>query len=176
MEECAAQFGATVDRQAWHLVGPMHLAETRQQAAHDTVFGLEQWVDYFQRVAALPIAPNASTHPEMVDVLNASGFAVIGTPDDAVAQIRRLAEKSGGFGAYLLLAHEWADERETLHSYDLFARYVMPELQRSAHTLVASRDWAADNRETFIGAATAAVQSAIQRHQEEHEQAAQPAG
>jgi limonene 1,2-monooxygenase len=171
MEERAAQFGAAVDRRRWRLVGPMHLAETREQAARDTKFGLEQWVDYFQRVAALPIAPDANTHPEMVEVLNASGFAVIGTPDDAVAQIRRLAEKSGGFGTYLLLAHEWADERETLRSYELFARYVMPELQRSARTLVASRDWAAANRETFIGAATAAVQSAIQRHREEHEQA-----
>ena len=32
MEERAAQFGATVDRRAWRLVGPMHLSETREQA------------------------------------------------------------------------------------------------------------------------------------------------
>jgi limonene 1,2-monooxygenase len=171
MEERAAQFGTTVDRRRWRLVAPMHLADTREQAARETVFGLEKWVDYFQRVAALPLAPDATGHAELVEALNGSGFAVIGTPDDAVAQIRRLAERSGGFGTYLLMAHDWADERATQRSYELFARDVMPELQRSAHTLVASRDWAAANRPEFIGAATQAIQTAIARHREEHEEA-----
>jgi limonene 1,2-monooxygenase len=169
MEERSAQFGSTVDRRAWRLVAPMHLAETREQAIRETEFGLEQWVDYFQRVAALPLAPDASGHAELVAALNGSGFAVIGTPDDAIAQIRRLAEKSGGFGTYLLMAHDWADDAATRHSFELFAREVMPAVQGSARTLVASRDWAADNRPTFIGAATQAVQTAIERHREEHE-------
>jgi limonene 1,2-monooxygenase len=120
-------------------------------------------------VAALPLAPDASGHRQLVEALNGSGFAVIGTPDDAIAQIRRLAEKSGGFGTYLLMAHDWADEAETRRSFELFSRHVMPELQRSARTLVASRDWAAENRPTFIGAATEAVKTAIERHREEHE-------
>jgi len=167
MEERAAEFGTSVDRRRWRLVGPMHLADTREQAARDVAFGLHEWVDYFQRVAALPLAPDAADHDSLVEAINASGFAVIGTPDDAVAQIRRLAEKSGGFGTYLLMAHEWADREQTLRSYELFSRYVMPELQRSAGTLVASRDWAAENRPTFIGAATDAIRSAIERHTEE---------
>jgi limonene 1,2-monooxygenase len=172
MEERAAQFGTAVDRRGWRLVGPMHLADTREQAAADVAFGLDRWVDYFQRVAALPLAPDAAGHDELVEAITASGFAVIGTPDDAIAQVRRLAERSGGFGAYLLMAHEWADRAETLRSYELFARYVMPALQRSADVLVASRDWAAVNRPEFIGAARAAIQSAIQRHAEERSAAA----
>ncbi|HXM56024.1 MAG TPA: LLM class flavin-dependent oxidoreductase, partial [Candidatus Dormibacteraeota bacterium] len=172
MEQRAARFGTTVDRGRWRLVGPMHLAETREQAARDVAFGLHEWVDYFQRVAALPLAPDAAGHDELVAAINESGFAVIGTPDDAVAQIRRLAEKSRGFGTYLIMAHEWADREQTLRSYELFSRYVMPELQRSAATLVASRDWAAENRPTFIGAAGDAIRSAIERHNEE--KAAQP--
>ena len=52
-------------------------------------------------------------------------------------------------------------------SYELFARYVMPAFQGSAETLIASRDWAADNRPTFIGAAGAAVFTAIQNHNDE---------
>jgi len=167
MEERAAQFGTTVDRRRWRLVGPMHLAETREQAAVDVAFGLGDWVDYFQRVAALPVAVDATSHAEQVEALNATGLAVIGTPDDAIAQIQRLTEQSGGFGTYLLMAHEWADRRETLRSFELFSRYVMPVFQRSAATLVASRDWAADNRPEFIGAAAAAVVSAIERHKEE---------
>ena len=68
-------------------------------------FGLADWVDYFQRVAALPIAPDTSTADEMADAINQSGFAVIGTPDDAIAQIQRLWDQSdGGFGTFLVMA------------------------------------------------------------------------
>ena len=164
VEERASRFGTPADRAGWRLVGPMHIAETREQAVADVAFGLGDWVDYFQRVAALPLAPDTENHDDLVEALNASGFAVIGTPDDAVAQIRRLADQSGGFGTYLLMAHEWADRPQTLRSYELFARYVMPEVTRSATTLVASRDWAAANRPQFIGAAGQAVMSAIQTH------------
>ncbi len=171
MEERAAQFGVSVDRRRWRLVGPMHLADTSEQAAADVAFGLDQWVDYFRRVAALPLAPDAETSEELVAAMNSSGFAVIGTPDDAIAQIRRLAEKSAGFGTYLLMAHDWADTAPTLRSYELFSRYVMPAFQGSAGVLTASRDWAAENRPEFIGAAGAAIQSAMQRHAAEREAA-----
>jgi limonene 1,2-monooxygenase len=164
VEERATEFGITADRASWRLVGPMHIAETREQAVADVAFGLEQWVDYFQRVAALPLAPATDNHGDLVEALNASGFAVIGTPDDAVAQVRRLAEQSGGYGTYLLMAHEWADRPQTLRSYELFSRYVMPEVTGHAATLTASRDWAAENRPEFIGAAGSAVMSAIQQH------------
>ena len=173
VEERAAQFGQVADRSAWRLVGPIHIAETREQAAADVEFGLAQWVDYFQRVAALPLAPDATGHDSLVDALNASGFAVIGTPDDAIAQLRRLDEQSGGFGTFLCMAHEWADRPETLRSYELLARYVMPEINGSAATLTASRDWAAENRPEFIGAAGAAIMSAIQSHAEERQAAEQ---
>lgn len=168
MEERSAEFGTTVARDDWRLVGPMHLADTREQAARDVAFGLPQWVDYFRRVAALPLAPDGVDDAEgLVEVMNGTGLAVIGTPDDAIAQITRLQEKSGGFGAYLLMGHEWADTAQTRRSYELFARYVAPHFQGSAATLTGSRDWAAANRGDFIGAAGAAVMSAMQRHEEE---------
>ncbi len=169
MEERAASFGQKVDRKQWRLVGPMHIAETREQAIRDVEFGLGDWVDYFEKVAALPLAPDRGDHESLVDALNASGLAVIGTPDDAIAQVRRLAEKSGGFGTYLLMSNEWADTAATHHSYELFSRYVIPEVRGDAKSLVASRDWAAANRPEFIGAAGAAVLTAIQRHAAEQE-------
>jgi limonene 1,2-monooxygenase len=167
MEERAEEFGTTVDRRRWRLVGPMHLADTKEQAIKDVEFGLADWVDYFRRVAALPLAPESTENEDLVEALNGTGFAVIGTPDDAIAQIRRLAEQSGGFGTYLLMAHDWADRTETLRSYELFAREVMPAVQGSARSLTASRDWAAENRPAFIGAAGTAVMTAIQQHAEE---------
>ena len=169
MEERAAEFGTTVDRSKWRLVGPMHIADTKEQAIEDVGFGLAEWVDYFQRVAALPLAPDTTNHETLVDALNASGFAVIGTVEDAVRQVERLRVQSNGFGTFLLMGHEWADTAATRHSYELIARYVAPHFQGSSDTLTASRDWAADNRPEFIGAAGAAVMSAIVKHQEEKE-------
>jgi limonene 1,2-monooxygenase len=165
MEERAAEFGTTIDRGKWRLVGPMHIADTKEQAIADVGFGLAEWVDYFQRVAALPL--DTANHETLVDALNASGFAVIGTVEDAVNQVERLRQQSGGFGTFLLMGHEWADTAATRHSYELIARYVAPEFQGTSRTLTASRDWAADNRPEFIGAATAAVVSAFDRHNEE---------
>ena len=177
MEERAAEFGTTVDRRRWRLVGPIHIADTKEKAYEDVRFGLPQWVDYFQRVAALPLGPDTTDVAEMADAMNASGFAVIGTVDDAKAQIQRLIDQSGGFGTFLNMAHEWAPTDATRHSYELLARYVFPEFQRSAVATEASRDWAAENRPEFINAATAAIMTAVQSHHEERaEKAARAEG
>jgi limonene 1,2-monooxygenase len=160
----AAEHGQTVSRARWRLVGPMHLAPTMDQARKEVEFGLPAWVDYFQRVAALPLVGEATDTQDMVDAMNASGLAVIGTPEDAAAQIERLWDKSGGFGTYLFMAHDWADREATLRSYELFARFVMPRFQGTLPRLERSRDWAAENRGTFIGRAFEAVGKAIQDH------------
>lgn len=168
-EERASQFGRTMDRGRWRLVGPMHLAETEEQARAEVEHGLADWVRYFREVAALQLAPATDRSAQLVDAVNDSGFAVIGTPDMAAAQIERLAQRSGGFGAYLLMVHEWADPAATLRSFELFARYVAPRFQGATERAVASRDWAASHRGEFVGAAGAAVIKAVQDHHAERD-------
>ncbi len=92
-----------------------------------------------------------------------------GRSRDAINQVERLRQQSKGFGTFLLMGHEWADAAATDHSYELVARYVAPEFQGSSRSLTSSRDWAAENRPEFIGAAGAAVMSAIEKHQSEKE-------
>jgi limonene 1,2-monooxygenase len=167
MEERAAEFDTSVDRRKWRLVGPMHIAETEEQAREDVRFGLAQWVDYFERVAALPLAPGTLDPDKMIDALMETGFAVVGTPAMAIAQIERLIEQSGGFGTYLLMAHEWADREATLGSYELFAREVVPHFKGTLSSLQGSRDWAAENRPEFIGAVGGAIMQAISDHHAE---------
>src|SRR3954465_2579411 len=169
MEERGAEFSQRVDRNKWRLVGPMHIAETEEQARKDVEFGLQDWLDYFQKVAALGLAPESDDTADLVDAINGSGLAVVGTPDMAIAQIQGLVDQSGGFGTYLFMAHEWADREATLHSYELFARYVAPLFQGQTQSLVNSRDWAAANRPEFIGSATTAVVNAMQSYQAEKE-------
>ena len=176
MEERAAEFGTTVDRRRWRLVGPMHIADTKEQAYEDVRFGLAQWVDYFQRVAALPLGVEGTDTVAMADALNATGFATIGTVDDAAAQIQRLVDQSGGFGTFLSMGHEWADTAATRRSYELLSRYVFPRFQGSADQTTASRDWAAENRPEFIQAATTAIMTAVQSHHQEKAEKASKEG
>src|SRR5215831_7460988 len=165
-EEMAAENRQSVDRRNWRLVGPMHIAPTMDEARRDVEFGLPAWADYFKRVAALPLVGEATDVGDMVDAMNATGLAVIGTPDDAAAQIERLWNKSGGFGTYLFMAHDWADRDATLRSYELVARFVMPRFQGTLPRLEQSRNWAAENRGTFIGRAVEAIGKAIQDYAE----------
>jgi len=163
-EETAKENGKTIDRSQWRLVGPMHIAETREKARENVRFGLEQWLYYFREVAALPLAPTDGSDP--VDALIASGMAVIGTPDDAIAQIERLQTQSGGFGCFMQLAHNWADWENTKRSYELMARYVFPKFQGLNENREASLNWARDNRPTFMGEAMMAVGTRVAQHVE----------
>jgi limonene 1,2-monooxygenase len=143
MEERAARYNTVADRSKWRLVGPMHLAESKDQAIHDVRHGLDAFCDYTQRTIAAPhFRAAGATFEERVQWVNGSGLGVIGTPDEAIGQIERLAAQSGGFGCYLLMAHEWADPEATRRSYELFARYVMPRFQDSTTRLTASEAWA----------------------------------
>jgi len=164
--EQAAEHGHVADRSSWRLVGPMHVAETKEKARENVRFGIGEWLRYFQEVGALPLAPGGSLD-DAIDSLTKSGLAVIGTPDDAIAQLQRLEEQSGGYGCFLQLAHNWASFENTKRSYELIARYVMPRFQDLNGGRVKSMEAAAKNRPTLIGAVTQAIGNEIQKHAQE---------
>jgi limonene 1,2-monooxygenase len=168
MEERAAQFGTTVDRRAWRLVGPMHIAETREQAERDVEHGIVDWFRYFQQVAAFPqLAVQGNERAEMIHFIRDGGFGVIGTPDEAIQQIQRLVDQSKGFGCFLLLAHEWANPEATRRSYDLIARYVMPAFQGSAVSTLRARDHARSVRPELAAKNQRAVDVMTAKHEAE---------
>ena len=90
--------------------------------------------------------------------------AIIGTPDDAVAQLERYWDKTGGFGCMLILAQNWATPENTRKSFDLIARHVMPKFAERNARRIASYQWMGDNREEFGNATRTASQRAIERH------------
>jgi limonene 1,2-monooxygenase len=161
-EERALEFGRQVSRRNWRLTGLVHLAETRERARANVRFGLEEWIHYFREVVSLPLVPDFSGDP--VDALINSGLAVIGTPDDAIAQIKKLEGQSGGFGCFLQMAHNWADWTETKKSYELYARYVFPAFQNLNENRTASMEWSAARRTGLVGQARAAVSDRIVQH------------
>jgi limonene 1,2-monooxygenase len=165
MEQLGAEYGTPPRRDRWRLVGPMHLAETREQAIEDVRFGLDDWADYTQHVLAAPhFRASGSSFAERVAWVNDTGLGVIGTPAEAVAQIRRLEAQSGGFGPYLLMHHEWARPGATTRSYELFAQHVMPRFQATGDRLVAAAEHARSRWSDLDRRQADAIRAAIDRH------------
>ena len=160
----AARHQRKVARQQWRVVAPMHIAETREQAVQNMRFGLEKWVRYYTEVIALPF-PVGGDFEQMIADLTGNGFAVIGDPDDAIAQIERFLNQSGGFGSFLQMAHNWADFPSTCRSYELISRYVMPHFQQLNTSREESMQWVSGNRERFLGASRQAKEEARLRYE-----------
>jgi len=161
-EEQARKNGHVPDRKNWRLVGMFHIAETREQARKNVEFGLENFAQYFRDVATFPIVPHDVT--DAYNFMLETGTACIGTPEDAIAYINRLLAGSGGFGVIAELAHNWADWEATKKHFELMARLVHPHFQNSREQLRHSYDFAAQHHEDFLGQASAAIQSEIDRH------------
>ncbi|HXZ68432.1 MAG TPA: LLM class flavin-dependent oxidoreductase [Alphaproteobacteria bacterium] len=161
----AAKHKQRVDRKNWRLVGFMHLAETRKQAIEDVRYGLEHFVRYTQDVLALPtLRVSGKTFEEKLAWFTEGGAAVIGTPDDAVAHIRKVQEQSGGFGCYLMVATDFANWEATKRHYELFARHVAPYFQPSQARLLASENYAISRHAELDAKNGAAIQAWADEH------------
>ena len=142
----------------------LHIAPTREQAFKNIEFGFKKWQTYFNS-----INPAGTLQPEMQtpEALVEQGVIVIGTPDDAIAQIKRVQAKQGEFGCFLQLAHNWADFEATKRSYEMWMRYVQPAVTGANAAREEAFNWARDNKERFIGAAMGAAMQTIAKHHEE---------
>jgi limonene 1,2-monooxygenase len=169
MEERAAHYGTNVDRAQWRLVGLMHIAETREQAYRDVEYGIQPWFEYFQAIAAFPqMAVLGGNVREMIDFINDSGVGSIGTVADATAQIERLMKQSnGGFGCYMLLAHEWANPEATHRSFELITQHVFPQFQGQAWSTTQARARARASRPDLAAEHQQAVEDATARYRAE---------
>jgi limonene 1,2-monooxygenase len=154
-EESAARHGQTVDRRDWRVVMSWHIAETREQARAEARLGLQRWQnEYVVGTLGRPGAVAYDDPDEAVDALcgdngPAAGASVIGTPDDLVAAIAGMQTITGGFGTVIGFAHDWANREATLRSWDLVARYVVPEVNGFIRNLRASRAFVEQNRAIF---------------------------
>ena len=152
-----------MDRNAWRLVGQMHIAETKDKAIEQIRFGLEKWIYYFREIANLPMVPDDFAG-DPVEAYLSLGQAVVGTPDEAIERIEQLVEESGGFGCYLMMAHNWANWENTKRSYEMIARYVVPHFQQLNVNRQASMEWVRQNKTEFTAQTRAAVGARIVSH------------
>ncbi|EUA24673.1 limonene 1,2-monooxygenase [Mycobacterium xenopi 3993] len=158
------------DRAGWRVLGIMHLADSRDQAIEDCTYGLQDFAKYFGAAGFVPLAnlvEGAQSPREFVEDYAAKGNCCIGTPDDAITYIQDLLDRSGGFGTFLMLGHDWATPQATYHSYELFARKVIPHFKRQLDAPQASHEWARGMRDQLLGRAGEAVVKAISEHTDE---------
>jgi len=166
-ESAAAKHGKTVDRKNWRVLLSWHIAETREKARVEARDGLlRHHNEYITATLQRPGAKPFKTPDQAVDLTAFSdgAAATIGTPDDLVQRIKEVLAISGGFGTVVGFVHDWANPENTMRSWDMVARYVVPEINGYLAGLRTSRAFVADNREYF-NRAREAVMSKINENE-----------
>ena len=132
VEAIAAKYGTQTSRDNWRIATCVYLAESREEAWHDVEASIDRDKHYFFSIglkAPYEAFPGQPAH----EITARSGADrrdwIIGTPEDAIAQIERMQVETGGFGGLMLTTHEWASTEKLRRSYELFARYVMPHFR-----------------------------------------------
>ncbi len=151
-EAAAAKHGTTVDRKNWRVLLSWHIAETREKARAEARDGLlRHHNEYITATLQRPGAKPFKTGDEAVDMtaFSDNAAATIGTPDDLVERIKSVIDISGGFGTVIGFVHDWANPENTMRSWDMVARYVVPQINGYMKELYKSRDFVANNREYF---------------------------
>ena len=159
-EESAAKHGNSVDRKNWRIVMNWHIAETRKEARLQAREGLLRHNNDYSVATLNPDEGTIYKSPD--DAVDGVAFsenstAVIGTPDDLIAKIKEMISITGGFGCVIGFAHDWANRENTLKSWDLVARYVIPEINGLLDDYRESHEFVTNNRETWVRAREAVM-------------------
>jgi limonene 1,2-monooxygenase len=142
VEAIAAQRGAVTSRDNWRIATCVHLADSKEEAWRDVESNIKRDMEYFVSIGLK--APYESYPGQPASEITARSGAdrrdwIIGTPDDAIAQIERMQVETGGFGGLMLTSHEWTSSEKIRRSMELFARYVMPHFR--GHTRGYHDEW-----------------------------------
>ncbi len=161
-EESAAEHGQTMNRDDWRLTVPVHLAEDRQQALDEARLGAGRYLREYSENTNGRKAGFDGPLEKIIDHMVDSNSWIVGTPDDCIEAIKRLDEESGGFGGFLVQTIDWAPREKMLHSYELLARYVMPQFQGSVASTAASNQWSAERKDALVSGRVRAIDRAHQ--------------
>ncbi len=161
-EESAEAHGQEVRRDDWRLVLPVHLAETRKEAREEARMGAGRYLREYSEGTNGRAPIFDGPLDKVIDFMADAGFWIVGTPDDCIEGIKRLEEQSGGYGGFLVQTIDWAPRDKMLQSYELLARYVMPQFQGSVASTAASNRWAAKRSEELVAGRVRAIEQARQ--------------
>ena len=169
-EESALKHNNQISRNNWRVLMSWHIAETRDQARAEAKDGLFRHNNEYSTAVLNPIDGKIFKTPD--EAIDSTAFskdstAVIGTPDDLIHKIQEMIEITGGFGAVIGFAHDWANRENTKKSWDLVARYVIPAINSMLDDYQDSYNFVINNRDTWLRAQDARFKNVAQ-----HESAA----
>jgi limonene 1,2-monooxygenase len=158
--DSAAKYGRTMDPAVVRCATDMHIAETRDRAMDQVREGFSVTHRYFANQTAHIASDGNVALEEQIE----RGEIVIGTPDDAIAQIRRLEEKVPDFGTLLLFDKNWAGVEHKKRSLEMMMRYVVPAINRDNASRQKSFDWQGVHRDEYGEIFKQATERAFQKH------------
>jgi limonene 1,2-monooxygenase len=158
-EDSAAKNSNQVQRDDWRVVMSWHIAETKEDAQKQAKHGLFRWHNEYTVGTLMRPGAEVYSSPDAAveEVAVEGGGAIVGTPDDLIKAIREMRDLTGGFGTVIGFAHDWANREDTLRSWDLVARYVIPEVNGMLDGYRESQRHVIENRESFDRAGAAVM-------------------
>jgi limonene 1,2-monooxygenase len=168
-ETSAREHGRQLDRAEWRIVMPFHLSTSKEQAYREVADGLQRWQnEYIVGILGTPKRRPFADGYMAARALDEHGGGIFGTPEDALEKIARLQELSGGFGTLLCFAHDWAPHELALRSYEMIARYVIPQAQGLIRPLQDSANRVQANKVQLMEKASGAILKAIHEYNAAH--------
>ncbi|MBV9841916.1 MAG: LLM class flavin-dependent oxidoreductase [Sphingomonadaceae bacterium] len=160
----AERDGRAMSRDNLRVVLPIHLAETREAAAAQCREGLTRYIDYMNNNMPRYKVPDGI---DIVEWWTGGHYGVIGTPDDAIAAIRRLLDQQQGFGTFLAMPTNFADWPACRRSHELYADHVMPHFWDANRARRASYSWVTANQQELVTKRSDATRRMFDRHEAE---------
>lgn len=157
----SAKQGRTMSPASIRCATDIHIAESRDKAMDQVREGYEKWKLYIKNQSEQ--LKESPAHLSLEDLIEKNQI-VVGTPDDAIAQIHRLEQKVPDFGCILILDKNWSNTEHKKRSMEMMARYVLPAVNGDNRNRQKSFDWARANRDGFIDVIQSANRRAFDKH------------
>jgi alkanesulfonate monooxygenase SsuD/methylene tetrahydromethanopterin reductase-like flavin-dependent oxidoreductase (luciferase family) len=137
-ESAARESGRQPRREDWKVARAIFLADSTQEArrrARSNSLGRN--FEYIGRL--FDKGPGRKVYKRDLDLSDADcnldylmGEQIIaGSPDEVLRRLLLLIEEIGPFGTLVLMSYDWDDKKSWLHSMELFARELMPALNKA---------------------------------------------
>ncbi|MBM3262589.1 MAG: LLM class flavin-dependent oxidoreductase [candidate division Zixibacteria bacterium] len=125
------------DRKKWKVSRNVFVADTTKEAREKARnLSLGKCLEYILQLSDLGVGRGMwKRDPDMPDTACNLDYMmqdqiVAGDPDEVVRQLLRMIEETGEFGTLVMVAHDWDDKGAWVRSLELFAREVMPMLNK----------------------------------------------
>jgi alkanesulfonate monooxygenase SsuD/methylene tetrahydromethanopterin reductase-like flavin-dependent oxidoreductase (luciferase family) len=137
-EAAALEAGCQPDRADWGILRAIFLADTtreaRQRARSNSLGRNFQYIGrLFDKGLGRKIYKRDLDMPDSecnMDYLMEEQI-IAGDVDEVLRRLLRMIEETGMFGTLVLMSYDWDDKRSWLYSMELFARELMPALNKA---------------------------------------------